>query len=195
MSQKNNKGILGPLSWQYQKPDGYIFDNIESKVLEFYPAGYSQSFLRKMPHISDEKNTFCEQVNRQEFFKKLFDQAEALGREEEKFPFRGFKYKIELEPEPTNRFDRNAVKVVLSAPQGGDKVTSISYWNDYSIGYVPARINTVLLDNIERIEDIVILSVTDSLNDKFYCARIAVGYDGKLLIESDNLPERFLALI
>jgi hypothetical protein len=61
---------------------------------------------------------------------------------------------------------------------------------------VPAKINQTLLQNIERISDIAIHSVTSDLNDKFYCARIAIAYDDKTFdIEPHSDMKRFHNLL
>jgi hypothetical protein len=182
-------GILGDLSWQYQKPGGFIYDNVKEKKLELYPAGYTQTFFKKRSDIQDIRA--CEQVNRQEFYKKLYKQAEIAGRDGELFPFRGYKYDLYLEHDPKNKYDKYAIKIVLVAKDD----PNVEYWNDYSIGFIPAKINRVILKNMERINDIQILSVVDVLNDKFYCARIIIAYDGAILREEAELPERILAII
>lgn len=161
--------ILDTDSWRYQKASAHIYDNTHDNTLEFYPAGYTQKFIRKVVG-----KDYCEEVRRQEFFKRLYDHAEHIGKADAIFPFKGYEYKIELVPEPDNRYDIYAMKVVFSTPN-----ENIKYWNDYSIGYVPAKINQKILINLEMISDIAIHSVSDCLNDRFYCARLAVGYDGK----------------
>jgi hypothetical protein len=169
-----SEGLLGELSWRYQKAGSQIWDNVSNRTLEFYPAGYTQKFIRKVTG-----KDYAEQVNRQEFFERLWKQADVLGKTDDTFPFKHFDYEIKFVPEPGNKFDKFAIKIIFSTPQ-----ENIDYWNEYCIGYVPARINQILLQNRERTSDVAIHSVTNNLNDKFYCARIAVGYDGKELVKS-----------
>lgn len=173
--------FLGDKAWQFAKPNGLIYEDQSAKIVEFYPAGYSQSFFRPLKSLAGA----AEKVNRQEFYKQLYSEAVELGTEEDFYPFSNVEYKIQFVPEPTNKYDAFALIVRISTPE--DK-----YWNDYSIGYVPAKINQTVLANKERISDKKILSVTDCLNDKFYCARIAIGYDGvKLNGIEDKSLERF----
>jgi hypothetical protein len=177
-------GLLDNLSWQFQKPNGLIYDNTQAKVLEFWPAGYTQKFIRKSLTVDGA----AEEVNRQEFYKQLYLEAVGLGKELEFFPFEDFEYEIEFVPEPHNRYDPFALRIDFIMP-GRDWVA------EYHVGYVPAKINKNLLANKENISDIQILAVTDSLNDKFYCARIAVGYDGTVLNNvEDKVLKRFRKL-
>jgi hypothetical protein len=165
-----NSAFLGSLAWQFTKPEGHIYENLSAKVVEFYPAGYTQKFIRPYKNISGA----AEEVNRQEFYQQLYEEAADINRESEVFPFENYEYKIDFVREPNNKYDPFALRVSISTPNN-------NYWNDYHAGYVPARINQLLLANIERISDIQILSVIDNLNDKFYCARIGLGYDGTVL--------------
>jgi len=177
-------GILGSKSWQYNKPDGLIYDNVEAKVLEFWPAGYTQKFIRKSPSIEGA----AEQVNRQEFYSQLYDEAIVAGRELELFPFQGLEYEIKFVPEPNNRYDPFALKIEFAFPNQ-------NWMSEYHIGFVPAKINQLLLLNRERVSDKQILMVTNCLNDKFYCARIAIGYDGTVLNNiEDKILKRFRKL-
>lgn len=173
--------FLEHLAWQFAKPEGKIFEDQNAKVVEFWPAGYSQSFLSPCKNIPGA----AEKINRQEFYAQLYKEAEDLGTESNLFPFANVKYKILFVPEPHNKYDPCALKIEISTPDNG-------YWNDYSVGYVPAKINQLVIANKERISDKRILTVTNNLNDKFYCARIALGYDGTILNDiEDKSLERF----
>jgi hypothetical protein len=164
--------ILSDISWQFQKPDGDIYDNTQAKVLEFYPAGYTQKFMTPA-----KIKGVVTQINRQEYFKMLWEEAETLESTEKLFPFSDskFKYKINFVPEPWNRFDSFAIRIEICISANNSEPIS------YNIGYVPAKINKKILANKEMISDKQILSVTETLKDKFYCARIAVAYDNTVL--------------
>ncbi len=163
MILKMSDGILGKLSWKFQNPYGQIYDNVKSSILSLWPAGYSQSFLRPCKNIPDA----CEKINRQELFKALYKVAESQGTELERWPLKEYSYKIHLEHEPTNRWDENAIKIMLVSDEG-----------KCCMGYIPSKINSVLLENLERIDSIQIETVTDTLNKKFYCAKLEIFYDG-----------------
>jgi len=175
--------ILEDLSWQYQKSDSFIFDDIKKQILYIYPAGYTQMFFKKRLDI--EGVSCCEQVNRQELFKKLYRQADG-----QLFPFEDCRYDLYLEHDPKNKYDKDAIKIVLTAKDDPDA----EYWIDYFIGFVPAKINKVVLKNMYSIEDIRILSVANNLNDKFYCTRIAISY-GDTQIRNEGISEKALVII
>jgi hypothetical protein len=154
--------LLKELSWQFSKPAGLIYDNILDNILEFFPAGYAQSFITKSSNTSGA----AAKINRQEVFREIYERAELIGKESEQFPFADNTYYLSFIPEEYNKYDSFAIRIELFF----EDVT-------YNIGYVPARINKKLLENRERITDKKILFVTKSLNDRFYCLRIGVEYD------------------
>lgn len=155
-------GLLKELSWQFAKPDGLIYDNTQNRVLEFFPAGYAQSFITQSTTTPD----VAVKINRQEIFKEIYERAELIGRETEQYPFDTETYSISFIPEEFNKYDPSAIRIELSFKD-----------TTYNIGYVPARINKKLLENKDRITGKKILFVTNNLNDRFYCARIGVEYD------------------
>ena len=163
------EGLLGKVSWQHQKSNGAIYDNVRKKVLEFFPAGFSQTFIRPYPDIPGAS----EEVSRQILYKMLYDTAEELEREEEHYPFRDFEYTVHLENDPKNRYDKRAIKIVLNAPSH----SPANEWLSHCLGYVPAKINKFI--QLDRISDVRIHSVVNNLYNQYYCARISVFYDGK----------------
>lgn len=141
-------GILG----KHINPDKGIKEDIHEGYLEFYVAGYTKQ---------------CKGVNVQANHSMLYSDAAYLCRNVDlddlridrqlTWPF-GYKSheiaRIDLIPEPDNKYDSNAIIVAAECPfniaefeRGNHIARTLLY-----LGYVPASINRIIKDKMHRLQ-------------------------------------------
>lgn len=162
---------------------GGIIDCPEKGTLEFYCAGFTK------PDINS--------VNRQEYHRKIFLSAARSGRENESFPLPLEDYQIRIIHDHENKFDNAALKILLY-PVSENLRKDFPYItpNGIDLGFVPARINTCLLINMDMINDIKILKTRKEFHEKYYTTKIVIAYGhNKLSQKFLSSGNRFLGIL
>jgi len=174
--------VLGDASQLYQvksNAQGAILDQPERGLLELYPAGYTKPSNR-------------DNVSRQEVFKSIYELAVSKGIEENSYPFEQNTHNITLLPDPANPFDKNAIHLILNAPKG----SPLNFLNGKDLGFIPKKINTNILRNIELINGGRILRVKCNFHKKYYGAKIIFAYGPNTFEPASTLSlSRFSAIL
>ena len=142
---------LGNLSRDYQPVDettsGLIVDNVAKNELLLYPAGITK---------------YDGETPRQITYKYLWDCGSKVLTD---------RFKVYLVPEPTNKYDKNAIRIQLvTRLDNGLDITS-------NLGYIPAKLSTVVTLHLDMfVKPGRIIKVRNDYYDKFYAAKIALPY-------------------
>jgi hypothetical protein len=164
-------GILGHLVSEKQG----IKENIEERYFEFYVVGYSQK---------------CQGIHVQANHAMLFSDASKIFNINNKvslannllnqyvWPFGQYSRNITfafLEPEPTNSYDSNALVVKIYYPLNFDSYIKgeSAAFTSYTLGYVPKRINKIILEKIDMIGKGWIKKVRSIHNYKHCVTKVA----------------------
>lgn len=172
------KSILNALAPAYKMKtaqNSSILDNPEEGRIELYPAGFT--------HLSSRDGR-----SRQKLFQDLWEKALFLGKETLIYPF-GKDHSIALVPDPHNKYDPNAIHLILRA---GHK-SVLSSWNGLDMGFIPKKINEPILENIEKIHTGYILKVRDGVHHKHHVAKVVLFYGEKR--KSNPGLARFMAIL
>ena len=164
MTTKNNS-ILGDLARLYQiksGPGGGILDSPQEGILELYPAGYTQT-----SNLNGN--------NRQDFYSKLWSFAVERTTENAIKPFdfdKQYTYTIDLLHDASNPYDSNAIHLIFSAPSN----SRLAILDGGDMGFIPAKINTIILQNLDMIHDVRILKIRSAVHKKYFSAKIEIKY-------------------
>jgi hypothetical protein len=162
--------ILGGIAKDYQlSQDPSIKDNVKMGELIFLIAGYSQSVQWEDKSIS-----------RQQFFEEWINLDSSI------IP----NFQLELRPEPTNLYDSNAIQVIFKTSN-----KDWSYYNGFSVGYVPKRIAYYIKQNLSLIKKIDIADIVQMQNEDL-AFHIRITYNNEYLDESEvRFNKRFSRII
>jgi hypothetical protein len=158
-----------------QSPKG-IWDRFADKQLEFYIAGYT----RKQPA-------------HQALYEYITQTREGQSWEPESiFPIAVDKVKVTLQPEPDNKVDINAVKVIATYNHPNLKGVSVQL----DLGYVPMEISRAITQQLSRITDVAIFKAKRDFLGKYYTHKIVLGYDGTVFSPSGKVStfDRFASI-
>jgi hypothetical protein len=173
--QATTNSPLGARSTFFQvkrSENGNILDQPKKGLLELYPAGYTK--LGKKGR------------SRQHALKNIFEAAVVLKTEDQLYPFGKEGHIISLEEEPTNSFDPNAIRIILTA----ERDHSLFPWSGWDLGYVPMKITSLLKPNLAMINGGRILKVRQNVHGKYWQCKVVFGYSD---IAFTNLPSRSAA--
>lgn len=177
-----NPSVLGSLSEFYRTKSqqrGSILDLPDRGQLELYPAGYTKPSER-------------DNCSRQDIYKELWQAAVVLNTENESYPLGKKGHNIILIPDPSNEHDPNAIHVILQTAEG----TPLSHLNGKDLGYVPKKINIQILQNMNMINGGRILKVRSKFHEKYWTAKIVLGYgDMTFSAVSKTTLNRFAAIL
>jgi hypothetical protein len=151
---------LGNLSQQYQVVEsnkelhGLILDDTVRNELVLYPAGITK----------------CDgTIPRQNIYESLYRWSEDSTKSPLTYPE---SFKIYLVPEPTNKYDKNAIRIQLVHPSKEMGVTITT-----NLGYIPAKLSAVVVQHLDMFtEPGRIVKVRNNYYDKFFAAKIALPY-------------------
>lgn len=174
--------ILGSQSYLYsesKEENGLILDNPEAGTLEFYPAGYTKA--------SGRDN--CNRQNTHEF---IYSIAVGLGTENSLQPFPNDGYEILLLQDTSNPYDSNAIHCILHVI---DKKHPLWYRDGRDLGFIPKKINGILLKNMQLINGVRISSVRMNMHDKYYNSRLTIAYGHNSFNGPKDDTSRFLNMM
>lgn len=163
MMMKAGTTTSSPLGLDSKKFDelcprtGHIWDNTEEGRIVLRPAGFTKQ---------DEKLGY---LPRQEYFKRLYERAAALGDIENLYPLPDREYEIQLRKEPQNEHDSTAVRIFCTF----SPIIGTIYMD---LGYIPQKISQKIFLNYQRIRDVLIYSVEANVHEKYYVANLALVY-------------------
>jgi hypothetical protein len=175
-TERTINGILPKNYWEKKSSQGRILDQPELGLLEFYPAGFTQS------NESGE--------SRQKGHRILYGAAVSTSKECWLFPFEDDAHKVLLIPEPSNPHDPHAIKVICEG--SGGVLAGLSL----DLGYVPARINKFLHAAEDLINGGRVLKVQAGVHQKYWRAKVILAYNHasfESLLEEEM--ERFARLV
>jgi len=171
---------LSPIYQTKTSQGGHILDQPSLGMLEFYPAGYTK------PDANG--------LQRQLAYEKLYTVAKNWDKEDLLYPFGKEDCQILLIKEPTNKFDPNAIRVVMNIRGKLVKKWDPPYTN-IDLGYVPMKISQMVTKNMGMIGKSTILRVSKNIHEKYYSAKIVVKYGPGGIATVDKNDTRFYALL
>jgi len=138
-----------------------IVDDTEKQKLYIIPAGYTQ------------RNS--EGVNRSILYRSMYQKAISFNSEKKKYPL-GKTHKVILKPEPSNPYDKFAVRIgiVFQDSSKSPPGFSIQTWKE--IGYIPKLISKLILKNEHMLEDGKLIALHSDYQRQIYFGRIELPY-------------------
>jgi hypothetical protein len=160
--------VLGSQSQLYREKraeTGSILDIPEKGLLELWPAGYT--------HTSNKGD-----YHRQDVYKMLWEAAVSHSVEDHLYPFGKDNHKVIVEHDPTNNFDENALQVYLVTTDCTPFVIpKPGMPNKLDMGFIPKKINKIVLKNIDMLNSGRILKVRANFHKKYWTAKVVFGYN------------------
>lgn len=149
-----------------------IRENVEEQYFEFYVAGYT----KKWGQIPLQPNHALLFSDAWAVHKRPGVQMEA----EYTFPF-GYQEpvsNVELRPEPTNKYDKNALLVVVHHPSNIEEYLEGTNLNTHELvlGYVPASISRIVRYSLDKIKPGWVKRVRQVHNKKHYSTKVAIPW-------------------
>jgi len=139
-----------------------IFDDVENQILYIVPAGFTQ------------RNN--EGRNRKAYYKATYQKAISFNTEKKINPFGIKSHSVILQPEPSNQYDKNAIRIGVRF----DDYNKTPQWFRpqvwQEIGYVPKAISGLIKKNFKMLRQGTILSVHAIFDRDIYFARVAIPY-------------------
>ncbi len=182
MNQLTKNSVLGNQSSLYltkSNERGSILDMPSKGLLELWPAGYT--------HPSNRDNQ-----SRQSVYADLWERAVVDCTENDLYPFGKEGHNIVLEPDPNNEHDGNAIHVVFKAAPG----SPLAHLDGRDLGFIPKKINTMILKNMDMINGGRILKVKSNFHKKYYTAKVILGYNDTTFSPlSKSTINRFRAIL
>lgn len=144
-------------SWEQK-----IFDDVENQILYIVPAGFTQR-----NHEGRDRKTY---------YKAIYQKAVSFNTEKKINPFGVKSHSVILQPEPSNQYDKNAIRVGIRF----DDYSKTPQWFRpqawQEIGYIPKTISGLIKKNLKCFRQGSILSVHAIFDRDIYYARIAMPY-------------------
>lgn len=168
--------ILASHSFLEADSSKFISDHHEQCLLEVCPRAFSR------PDLNGQ--------DRQAAYKAMYEAAAALNIQDKDYPFGWTQTYVDLVPEPTNKHDPNAIRIILRAT----KKSPLYQYNGADLGYIPQKISYAVTQHLKRINCVLIKEVYQQVHSKYYLCKIAMGYDWNKLADP-NVPTRFLGLL
>lgn len=163
-SQIVQPSLLGDLSSLYlikKSETSGILDLPKEAQVELYPAGYT--FRSERDNIS-----------RQQTYQELYEIAINLEVEDDINPFGTINHTLELVHDPLNKFDVNALHIILKAKTG-----PLQYLDGRDLGFIPKKINPQVLSNKHMVSGGFIRKVRRGVHKKYFNAKVVVRYGKK----------------
>jgi hypothetical protein len=182
-SKLNKKySLLGQLQTKITGEENGFFESSFDEVLFIRPAGYSQPINLYPPYQKYNQqivNKNKEFLSRRVIYDGLFNSAHDIYKRKADYLIQ-----VELIAEPNNRYDNNAVAVIIT--KTSPRLKKFQYCH---LGYVPKIYSQLIKQNLYRISYGEIYNIYGS--ESPYCATVIFKID-----ETKNLvSQRFRLLL